>query len=272
MQRSLSLLNEQEAFHQETRERLSKNIDQLLEEHHKLSGSDAVSLLNEIRLGLAGGLEHAEEKLALAEHIHSTIHGHVCKLEDDLKHFEEEVRLSKVAATNKTVTHYPAHTQPEPESSSHQKRSNKRNRLNEETQEEALPSTTGRKRSRANSTHQGLIEAVINEARTDVPSSPSGKHRVAAPNSPGSKSEQTYCYCGQPSYGEMIGCDANDACEIEWFHYGCVGLTTPPKDQWFCPDCTARMARQPVQDPDVNEANEESAHEEKKEDVEPSFV
>ncbi|XP_060551574.1 inhibitor of growth protein 5-like isoform X2 [Ruditapes philippinarum] len=49
--------------------------------------------------------------------------------------------------------------------------------------------------------------------------------------------EPTYCLCHQVSYGEMIGCDNLD-CPIEWFHFGCVGLTAKPKGKWYCPRCT----------------------------------
>ena len=48
--------------------------------------------------------------------------------------------------------------------------------------------------------------------------------------------EPTYCLCERVSYGEMIGCD-NDSCQIEWFHFDCVGLTHKPKGKWFCPNC-----------------------------------
>ncbi len=44
--------------------------------------------------------------------------------------------------------------------------------------------------------------------------------------------EPTYCICQQVSYGEMIACD-NENCEIEWFHYNCVGLSGPPKGKWY---------------------------------------
>lgn len=54
--------------------------------------------------------------------------------------------------------------------------------------------------------------------------------------------EPRYCICNQVSYGEMVGCDNGD-CPIEWFHYGCVGLTQAPKGKWFCPQCTATMKR-----------------------------
>lgn len=54
------------------------------------------------------------------------------------------------------------------------------------------------------------------------------------------RDETKYCICRQISYGEMVACD-NDECEIEWFHYDCVGITQPPKGKWFCPDCTRKM-------------------------------
>ena len=48
--------------------------------------------------------------------------------------------------------------------------------------------------------------------------------------------EPVYCLCHQVSYGEMIGCDNQD-CPIEWFHFGCMDLTTKPKGKWYCPKC-----------------------------------
>lgn len=48
--------------------------------------------------------------------------------------------------------------------------------------------------------------------------------------------EPVYCVCQRISFGEMIGCD-NDDCQIEWFHFECVGLTSKPKGKWYCPRC-----------------------------------
>ena len=39
--------------------------------------------------------------------------------------------------------------------------------------------------------------------------------------------EPRYCYCNDFSYGEMVGCDADD-CPREWFHLHCVGLSKAP--------------------------------------------
>ena len=54
--------------------------------------------------------------------------------------------------------------------------------------------------------------------------------------------EPRYCLCNQVSYGEMICCD-HPNCSIEWFHYGCVGITEAPKGKWFCPQCVAQTKR-----------------------------
>ena len=49
--------------------------------------------------------------------------------------------------------------------------------------------------------------------------------------------EKSWCYCNQPSYGTMIGCD-NTECSIQWFHCDCLRLRHPPKGKWYCPSCT----------------------------------
>ena len=46
----------------------------------------------------------------------------------------------------------------------------------------------------------------------------------------------------QVSYGEMIGCDNAD-CPIEWFHFGCMNLTTKPKGKWYCPKCITQFKK-----------------------------
>lgn len=82
---------------------------------------------------------------------------------------------------------------------------------------------------------------------------PADKKRVASkprkdkddePNSPTSNSgfEQTYCYCDQVSFGEMVGCDG-EQCQREWFHLPCIGFKNPPKGKWYCDDCQLKMKR-----------------------------
>lgn len=78
-------------------------------------------------------------------------------------------------------------------------------------------------------------ETVMNESI--VPSlQQSTTQMVVDPNEP------RYCYCQQVSHGEMIGCD-DPECALEWFHYGCVGLTEAPKGKWFCRDCLEKRKK-----------------------------
>lgn len=47
------------------------------------------------------------------------------------------------------------------------------------------------------------------------------------------ENEPRYCYCNGISFGEMVGCDA-DNCSREWFHLQCVGLTRAPPKTGTC--------------------------------------
>ena len=63
----------------------------------------------------------------------------------------------------------------------------------------------------------------------------------AAPVDP---NEPRYCVCQRVSFGPMIACD-NENCDMDWFHYSCVGLSTEAKfkGNWYCPACTAERRR-----------------------------
>ncbi|KAK9328641.1 hypothetical protein V1520DRAFT_345568 [Lipomyces starkeyi] len=79
-----------------------------------------------------------------------------------------------------------------------------------------------------------------NARRPAVPSSTASD--PISPNRDDPESEPVYCYCQQVSYGEMVGCDGPD-CKREWFHLPCVGLSAPPKGQWYCNECAAKYGK-----------------------------
>lgn len=56
------------------------------------------------------------------------------------------------------------------------------------------------------------------------------------------ENEPLYCLCNRVSFGNMVEC-SNEACSIEWFHFGCVGMKKAPKGKWFCPKCRSRSVR-----------------------------
>lgn len=50
---------------------------------------------------------------------------------------------------------------------------------------------------------------------------------------------EVYCICRSHIQGsDMIACD-NSECKYEWFHWQCVGITTPPEGEWYCSECRA---------------------------------
>lgn len=65
--------------------------------------------------------------------------------------------------------------------------------------------------------------------------------------------EPRYCFCHQPSFGPMIGCDNEKSCPNgDWFHYKCVGLLNKVdalkyatgKEKWFCLDGCRRAVEE----------------------------
>ena len=113
----------------------------------------------------------------------------------------------------------------------------------EEEEEEEIPVKKKTKDKKKGSVKES--EGKKRKKQKNEPSStPSQSHPY--PNLPGvpqevldmpvDPNEPTYCLCNQVSYGEMIGCDNND-CPIEWFHFGCLDITTKPKGKWYCPRC-----------------------------------
>jgi len=55
---------------------------------------------------------------------------------------------------------------------------------------------------------------------------------------------KTWCFCNQKASGQMIACDQDD-CEIEWFHFVCVGLKVKPAGAWTCARCKSRIRTLP---------------------------
>ncbi|KAI9219569.1 hypothetical protein BC828DRAFT_349244 [Blastocladiella britannica] len=52
-----------------------------------------------------------------------------------------------------------------------------------------------------------------------------------------------YCFCRQPSLGDMIACD-NKGCRYEWFHVKCLKMKRAPSGTWYCQDCSKLRRRE----------------------------
>lgn len=56
------------------------------------------------------------------------------------------------------------------------------------------------------------------------------------------ETQNKYCSCRQAPYDKMIWCN-NPKCKIKWYHFGCVNLTSSPKETWTCPNCTLELLK-----------------------------
>ncbi|XP_077328175.1 inhibitor of growth protein 3 isoform X2 [Lithobates pipiens] len=117
-------------------------------------------------------------------------------------------------------------------------RSGRKNKSNNKSSSQQSSSSSSSSSLSSCSSSSALAHELSHQQTAAIPESDSNNQVdwTYDPNEP------RYCICNQVSYGEMVGCDNQD-CPIEWFHYGCVGLSEAPKGKWYCPQCTAAMKR-----------------------------
>ena len=206
-QRLLTRLREQDGLTQSRYRELYTTVRSVLQ-----SGRTARPDLESIQEALVSVIGAADEKVALAQHLHRVVQHHVRHLEDEICCFEEEVRLAR--------THGELDEEPSPPET-------------EPSPEPVEPASRRNSRAKRSRDETEASPRLVETAEFDA--APKRTKRV----DPNATNEPVYCICNQVSFGEMIGCDNSD-CEVEWFHYPCVGLSAPPPGKWYCPDCQAR--------------------------------
>ena len=87
----------------------------------------------------------------------------------------------------------------------------------------------------------GILPEIVGKWYTRQPISNSDNVvQTPEPNSDNEVDEEDYqkvwCYCNQPSYGDMIFCE-NESCTIKWFQCECLRIRKIPKGTWRCPSC-----------------------------------
>ncbi|KAH8833506.1 hypothetical protein DL96DRAFT_440208 [Flagelloscypha sp. PMI_526] len=107
---------------------------------------------------------------------------------------------------------------------------------------QSSPPTTSSKKKKSKQKAAGAAESEKLTIR--VPAKLPPAQVTVEPTDQGTFVDLTpYCFCQQPSFGEMIMCDES-TCEYEWFHLGCVQLEVPPPEdaKWYCTTCLAKGA------------------------------
>ncbi|VDM33963.1 unnamed protein product [Hydatigera taeniaeformis] len=180
--------------------------DELLRIAKDLPREERVRRLNEIQRLFQTAEEICNDKVSRAESIYELVDRQIQRLDADMIEFKKSSVLKEMKMRNKTGVSVPS-----------------------------------RLASSYTVHHVWRFLSVILNFRMPA----SAALALALTNNPGDvldmpidPNEPTYCTCKQVSYGEMVACDNRD-CPIEWFHFGCVGLTAKPRGQWFCPQCSA---------------------------------
>jgi len=185
---------------------LLDEIDKLCEEYiskvRELPPCERKEFFTKIESAFQKSREYGDDKVQLAVQTYEMVDKHIRRLDSDLTRFEEELKQQRQQERVQDGEEETRKRKHEKSEGIRKRRRGKKEHVDEETTSPSLSTSS-----------TPLITMATDMNVLDMPVDPN---------------EPTYCLCHQVSYGEMIGCDNND-CLIEWFHFGCVGLTTNPR-------------------------------------------
>lgn len=205
---------------------LLDNIDKLCEEYisnvRDLLPAERKEYFAKIENAFQKSREYGDDKVQLAVQTYEMVDKHIRRLDSDLSRFEEELKQQRQLQQ-----------QQKPQGSADEGASAEKGRKRKTDKVETAKKK--KKGKKDDGDEQLPMMSSHSTSATPLITMATDMNVLDMPVDP---NEPTYCLCHQVSYGEMIGCDNND-CMIEWFHFGCVGLTTKPKGKWYCPKCSA---------------------------------
>nr|CAB3256163.1 inhibitor of growth protein 5 [Phallusia mammillata] len=210
LQRNFQLMRQLDQRSENLKVEIDKMTEEYVTEAKNLPPNERVKRIKQIQESYAKCREFSDDKVQLAMQTYEMVDKHIRRLDSDLARFEADLKEKSVQDATGTS---------KVDIESTDKKRRKKGRITSDDE-----GKNARKRQKtAVDVHLATPLAAAYQ-QSDVLDMP------VDPNEP------TYCLCHQVSYGEMIGCDNQD-CPIEWFHFGCVGLTSKPKGKWFCPKC-----------------------------------
>lgn len=233
LRRNFNLMHDLDNKNKSLLQDIDTASDEYLRKARDLSSSQRSSEMEKIQKMFKKAKEHGDDKVSIAIQTYEMVDKHIRRLDSDLAKFESELReqggrLSQTETEDESTSVSGGRNKKK----AGRKQANiKDDKSGKKRKTKGDESDRGKKKKGAGSakdkeasftaTASALIPGGIPQEVIDMPVDPN---------------EPTYCLCQQVSYGEMIGCDNVD-CAIEWFHFGCMQLTTKPKGKWYCPKC-----------------------------------
>jgi len=221
---------------------LLQNIDEASDEYLRkardLSTSQKSSEMDKIQKMFKKAKDHGDEKVNIAIATYEMVDKHIRKLDSDLAKFEAEMkeqggRLSQTEAETEDESTALSTQKKKKTGKKSAKEDIKSGKKRKSSKEDEDTDKGKKKKGRGTSIKDKEVVSSVSSAISTVLPGGIPQEVLEMPIDP---NEPTYCICQDVSWGEMIGCDNND-CPIEWFHFGCMGLTSKPKGKWYCPKC-----------------------------------
>ncbi len=268
LRRNFTLMHDLDTKNRDTLREVDAASDDYLRKVRELSGQDRKREMEKIQAMFAKAKNFGDDKVAIAIQTYELVDKHIRRLDSDLAKFEAEMKEKGRLSQTETEEEEEDEEEDRPKEKKRKKKGEKvssapsasssaggaRGRKGEA--EAAAKSKKGKKKGSGAGVTPGAAGSSVAAGASSTSSAAGGMGNTmysstggVIPLPPGmlpvpqevldmpvDPNEPTYCLCQQVSYGEMIGCDNND-CPIEWFHFGCMGLTTKPKGKWYCPKC-----------------------------------
>eukprot|EP00158_Paraphelidium_tribonemae_P001580 Partr_v1_DN24565_c0_g1_i1_m19587 putative Inhibitor of growth family member len=265
LQRNFSLIKELDAMSQDLLRGVESSAQTFVDTGKEVTAEKRKEMLQALSVSFNDAIKHGENKVSLAMQTYDLIDRHIRRLDADLVKFEDELTMTGPAT-------HPVYSGVEYGNSGGAGGGVGKGRKNQSVDKRESPA----KRRRPNARDQprkssipplpaeGVVQSALAASNVVVRQSSSSSSKllrssqdtdIGAPGVVGSSgkkvapsprpegrpsradpNEPTYCICNNVSYGAMIACDNQD-CDIEWFHYECVGLNSPPKGKWYCDSC-----------------------------------
>jgi len=221
LQRNFALMRDLDNRAQGVMQEIDSLSDEFLKSASSAPPEKRKELAAKIQKLYNRGKEYSDDKVQLSIQTYELVDKHIRRLDSDLARFESEIKNNGAGSSSSRKNDSPVPTT-----------TNKRGRKKEKETKKTKAQPSGKDKGSASPAglkHKSELVSAAEQAATtgaagDVLDMP------VDPNEP------TYCVCSQVSYGQMIACD-NPECPIEWFHIGCMGLSSIPKGKWYCPKC-----------------------------------
>lgn len=214
LKNNFSRMHDLDKRNREIMVQIDGSSDEYLRKVRDLSPSKRKVEMEKIQKMFKKAKEISDDKVQIAIQTYELVDKHIRKLDSDLAKFESEMKEKGRLS------------QTESEEDEEEEKKGKKKNLKEGKKKKGKAEEDKKKKKQKSS----KAEPVLSQIAALLPVPQEVLDMPVDPNEP------TYCLCQQVSYGEMIGCDNQD-CPIEWFHFGCMGLTTKPKGKWYCPKC-----------------------------------